>query len=994
MTDKGTLRNVDDLYPLTPTQSGLLYHALATPESAMYFEQVRFDLEGALDVGAFRAAWHAVVRRHPALRTAFVWEGVDEPLQVVRSDVTLPWDELDWSVRPEPEARVALDALAAERRRVGFDLQRAPILRLALVRIGEQLTHVIWDFHHIVIDGWSAGQVMHEVVGAYDDLRAGKDVDLSPARPFRDYVAWLKHQDRAAAEQFWKAELGSFESPTVLHVDRPAPASAVELGTTRMSLSRSTSDALKSLARSERVTLNTVVQAAWGIVLRRYSGDDDIVFGVTVSGRPADVAGVERIVGMFLNVLPLRLHVTDDRSTRSWLRDVQDRQLAISDYDYSSLPEVQRCSSVAPGLPLFETVVIFENFPTVPSDPNGSLRVANRTVFEQTSFPLALLVGPGDCIEALALFNSARFDTPTVDRLLSHLAVVLESIAVAPDAPIGEIELLSGPERQQMIVEWNDTGCDYPDHATIQELFDAQADARPDAVALILGDRTMTYRELRTSSNKLAHHLIGLGVGARTRIGIAIPRSFDLLVAVLATVKAGGVYVPLDPEYPRERIRLIIEDADAGVILTVRDVMSSLPETDGQQICVDDLDTADESDADPEIRSTTDDPLFITFTSGSTGRPKGVINHHRGALNRLQWQWDTFPLEPGEVGGQKTTLNFVDHVFEIWGTLLRGHALALIPDDVVKDPSRLVEVLGSYDIRRIAIVPSYLTVLLDVVPDIGARLPRLRYWAGSGEPTSGALARRFRTALPDAILLNFYGMSEATVDATWYDDRWDIECPTLPIGKPIANMRAYVLDHARRPVPIGVPGEIYVGGVGVAHGYVGRPDLTNERFLTNPYEDEHDGRFYRTGDLGRWLPSGHIEYLGRIDDQIKIRGFRVEPAEIEAVLRSEPGVSDALVIAHQVGDDTSLAAYVIGDGVNAEDLRDLARAHLPAYMVPTHVELIDSFPRTPNGKVDRRALPRPRTRIRPPRCPADDGDRAGGRRPLEGAARSRLRRSG
>jgi amino acid adenylation domain-containing protein len=508
---------------------------------------------------------------------------------------------------------------------------------------------------------------------------------------------------------------------------------------------------------------------------------------------------------------------------------------------------------------------------------------------------------------------------------------------------------------------WNDTRHPYPDDAVVHVLFDAQADRTPDRTALVFGDERLTFATLQRRSNQLAHHLIERGVTQGTSVGVAMHRSPDMVVGMLAILKAGGAYLPLDPAYPQDRLALMIEDADVGLILTDPDVVG-FPESRAQMIDVRGYDESAYPSDPPPNRATPDDTMFVIFTSGSTGRPKGVLGTHRGMLNRFAWQWQTYPFADGEVCCGKTSLNFVDHVWETWGPLLKGHTLVLVPDAIVHDAARFVDLLAEHRIQRLVTVPSLMSTLLRSVPDIASRLSHLRFCTLSGERLPMDLAAEFSAALPGTVLLNLYGMSEGSADATWYDQRWPTTSDTFPIGRPIHNMRVYLLDEERRPVPIGATGEVYLAGVGLAKGYVARPDLTAERFLDDPFDESPGARMYRSGDLARWLPEGVLEFVGRVDHQVKVRGIRIEPGEIEATARSIDGVEDVVVTAHEMGQDRQLVAYVTLGGTHAPTptrIRDQLAARLPEYMVPGRVLVLDTIPRTPHGKVDRQALPDP-----------------------------------
>lgn len=530
------------------------------------------------------------------------------------------------------------------------------------------------------------------------------------------------------------------------------------------------------------------------------------------------------------------------------------------------------------------------------------------------------------------------------------------------------------------LAAWNDTAHPYPDDVTVHALFDRQAVATPERTALVHGHERLTFSEVQGRADGLAHLLVEKGVGPGVPVGVAMSRSPDAIVSMLAIMKAGGAYLPLDPAYPADRLSLMVEDARVGVILT-SGAAEGFPGTGAESIDVRHFDLGAHPVDTPVERATPDDPLYVAFTSGSTGRPNGVLGTHRGAVNRFNWAWETYPFSDDEVCCQKTSLNFLDHLAETWGPLLKGHTLVILPDEVVQDGSRLVDALAEHRIERLVAVPSLMATLVRAVPDLGAKLSHLRYCTLSGERLTVELAQELSKALPGTALLNLYGMSEGSADATWYDGRWGTECDSVPIGRPVHNMQVYVLDADRRQVPIGEVGEIYLGGVGIALGYIGQPELSAERFLPNPFVDDADARMYRSGDLGRWLPDGMLEFRGRVDQQVKIRGIRVELGEIESAARSLEGVSGAVVTAPDVGDGRRLVAYVTpapGASLVPSAIRGALASVLPASMIPNRIIVIDRFPMTPSGKIDRSALPEPvgarpesGTAYAPPRTPVE-----------------------
>ena len=955
------MKNVDDIYPLTPTQEGILYQTLRDPRPELYFEQVRYDLIGPIEPQRLRHAWERVVRRHPALRTIFVREGVDRPLQVVRTTVELPWTELDWRHDgAEATASAArLDQLATELRQVAFDLSRAPNLRLTMIRVADDRTHLVWDFPHILLDGWSASRVVAEVIDAYHGPD-GSPTDAAPG--FSSHLAWLATQDQAAGAAHWRRVLDGFEAPTPLRIGTEPGDPGFRHGRHHSRFSPGVSLRLGEFARRHRLTVNSVIQGGWGLVQAQYAGTSDVVVGVTTSGRPPEVDRVDEIVGMFLTTLPLRVTIRSDQPVAEWLGSLQRQMLDLQQYQYSSLAEIQSRAEVPPGGSLFDVVLVFENYPAAPRS-EGDLSVEVADVFEQSPYGITLLIGPGDEIEIVALYDRARFTPAQIDELMGRFERAVEQLVDAePGRRLADVDLLTDDERRRLVELGEGPAVRRDEHETVDGLFLAAVADRPDAVAVIGDEGSVTRAELEARAGRLAEVLRARGVGPEVPVGVAIPRSTDMVVALLAVVRAGGVYVPLDPDYPSSRIEMMIEDSGAILVLTTEDTDSTFAAHAPPTLPVHRAGGLDASAPSPPGPNhlDADRSLFVTFTSGSTGRPKPVQGHHRGVINRCRWQWAAYPFEPGETVAAKTTLNFVDHLWEIWGALLGGAPLLLVPEDTVRNPPAFLDLLAHHRVRRVVLVPSLIRVLLETHPDIGRRLPDLTLWTFSGEPVDTELAEQFRRLLPHATLLDFYGMSEATIDVTTYDDRWT-EGPDVPIGRPIDNMRARVLDEHDRLVPLGVPGQICAGGVGLSDGYWRRPDLTDERFLDDPYLPGQ--RLYRTGDIGRWRADGMLEYLGRSDDQVKVRGARVELAEVEASFRRQADVDDVLVVARSLQGDTRLVAYLRGS-TTAEAALDAARSVLAPSMVPAHVVLLDEFPLTPNGKVDRRSLPDPVVRHR------------------------------
>ncbi len=978
--------NLEAIYPLSPLQEGMLFHHLYAPQSEVYFEQVTCTLHGTMDVTAFKQAWLQVIAHQPTLRTLFLWEHLDTPLQVVRQQVDVPWTELDWCSLPSDEQDTQVQAKLRADRAQGFDLSQAPLLRLHLIRLSEQVTHFTWSFHHLLLDGWSASAVLGQVFACYEAARQGHTLSLPTGRPYRDYIYWLQQQDLAQAETFWRETLRGFTAPTSLHVALAAPAKTApkpDYADFVLRIPATTTAALQTLARQQQLTLNTLTQGAWALLLSRYSGEPDVVFGVTVAGRPATLAGVESMVGMFLNTLPLRARVEPQLRILPWLQSLQAQAAEARQYEYTPLVQIQTWSELrqhpgtdqqSRGQSLFETLFIFENYPVDASlEQNSSLAIAHAHVTEWTNYPLTVEVIPDTNLLVRFSYMSGHFDAATIQRLATHFQTILEGLVDNPTQRLDAVPFLAASERQQMLVEWNATETAYSLNQSIPALFEQQVAQTPDAIAGIYADSALTYGELNRRANALAHFLRTYGVGRGTLVAVCLNRSLDMLVSLLAILKAGAAYVPLDPLYPGERLTFMLDDSHASILLTTQPLLAGLPATSVYTVTLDTVwsEIAPGSENNPSSGVSGEDMAYVIYTSGSTGQPKGVIGTHRATLNRMYWMWDHFPFKEGELCCQKTSLSFVDSIWEIFGPLLRGIGSVILPDEIVKDPYHLIATLAEQHVTRIVLVPSLLRMLLDTSFDLAIHLACVLYWFSSGETLPAELAESFLNRVPHGVLLNLYGSSEVAADATCAPATTNCGLSSVSLGRPIANTQLYLLDAQLQPVPTGVPGEIYIGGAGLARGYLNRPELTAERFIPDLFGVKPGARLYRTGDRGRYLPNGEIEFLGRLDYQVKLRGYRIELGEIEAALAEHPIVRASVVVLREaITGDKRLVAYVV---LNEDEqvpvtqksasivanLRTFLRGRLPEYMLPTSVVLLPALPLTPNGKLDRSNLPVP-----------------------------------
>ncbi|HEV2757814.1 MAG TPA: amino acid adenylation domain-containing protein, partial [Actinomycetota bacterium] len=946
--DKGLIdRGTEDAYPLTPLQQGMVFHTLYEPESAVYFEQLTIELEGDLDAAALEQAWQQLSARHAPLRSAVLSQGLRQPLQVVTRHADLPFEVHDLRTVPQEERDAAVDELLAADRVRGFDLTRPPLQRVALIRVDDRRHVVVWSHHHLLLDGWSAAMVLAEVLSRYHALVRGDPTDVAAAPPYRDYVAWLQGRDRDADERYWRERLAGFAAPTPIPDD--GDTGRAGHGHQSVPVDAHTGAALEALARRRRVTLNTVIQGAWALLLSRYGGAGDVVFGATVSGRPPDLPGVQEMVGLFINTVPVRVAVEGSASVQEWLDRIQTDALAQAEFEHAALTDIHSWSEVRAGTPLFDSIVVFENYP-IPKgtgERESDLTIAGIDAFERTNYPLTLVAAPGPTVAVAIEYDRGRFEPDTVARMATHLANLLDAIASDPERPLSELEVLSPTERHHVVVELNDAA-GFPTDRCVHELFEARVEESPDAVALTFGDHELTYSELNAAANRLAHHLLERGVRPEVPVAICLERGPDLIVALLAVLKSGGVYVPLDPDYPSERLAFMLRDSGAAVVLTD----SGLDE-DAAAI-------ARRPDHNPRVAVTAGGGAYVIYTSGSTGTPKGVVVEHGSLAGHCLALADHYALTPADRMLVFGTFSFDASLEHTLAPLARGASI-VVRDGDVWDPATLADKVARFGITLFDLPTAYWHQAAadhEVVERLCAS--PLRIAAAGGEAMTASRARRWIEVGGGRLrLLNTYGPTETTITSTSYEVTGAVDGDTVPIGRPLGNTALYVLDAYGNVVPKGVPGELYIGGAGVARGYVNRPALTAERFVPDPFSGHPGARLYRTGDRAGYLPDGNVEFLGRVDHQVKIRGFRIEPGEIEAYLLAHEAVRDAVVVARSDGGDKRLVAYVVGDVGTATELRAHVAKTLPEYMVPAHFLVLDELPLTPAGKLDRAALPAP-----------------------------------
>ncbi|MCZ4123117.1 non-ribosomal peptide synthetase [Streptomyces sp. H39-S7] len=964
-----------DVLPLSPLQEGILFLALYDEQAVdAYTVQLGFDLDGPLDAARLREAGRSLLVRYPNLRAGFRHEKLTRPVQVIPHQVELPWREIDLSDRPAGERDAALTRLLDEDRARRFDLTRPPLVRFTLVRLGGDRHRLVLSMHHILLDGWSFPLLVNDLFALYGST--GDAAGLPKVTPYRDYLAWLAAQNRDAAGQVWRAALAGVTEPTLLTSDAMSRVRVAPQELTAK-LSEELTAELSAVARGRGWTMNTLVQGVWGLLLASLTGRDDVLFGATVSGRPPELPGVETMVGLFINTLPVRVRLDPADSLTELFTRLQNQQTELMEHQYLGLTDIQRIAGIGT---LFDTLAVYENYPFESGELEktvGGVRVSGFSGHDATHYPLSLIAYPGERMHLRFGYRPDLLDGKAVETLIARLTRIFEAVAADPEQLISQVDVLSPAERDRVLVEWNDTAHPVPS-ATLPELFEARAAGSPEHTAVVFEGEQLSYAGLNARANRLARLLIDRGAGPGQFVALAVPRSLELIVALLAVVKTGAAYVPVDPDYPADRIAYLLQESRPLLVLTTAATAAGLTAQETAILVLDAPDSIDEqsgyaaedvTDAERRAPLSAADAAYVIYTSGSTGRPKGVVVPHEGIVNRLAWMQAEYGLTPRDRVLQKTPSGFDVSVWEFFWTLTEGATLVVARPEGHRDPAYLAELIRAEEITTAHFVPSMLQVFLQ--EPTAARCTRLSRVICSGEALPGDLRERFFQVL-DAELHNLYGPTEASVDVTYWACRPDAGSEPVPIGRPVWNTRAYVLDAALRPVPAGVTGELYVAGIQLARGYLGRAGLTAERFVADPFGPA-GGRMYRTGDVARWSEHGVLEFVGRADDQVKIRGFRIELGEIEAVLSAHPAVGHAAVVVREDRPgDKRLVAYAVASAGTALDpaaLRTRVAESLPEYMVPSAFVILDALPLSVNGKLDRKALPAPET-------PAGQGARA------------------
>lgn len=950
---------VQDMYYLSPMQEGMLFHTLHHQEKGFYVEQMDMNVKGTLRSDLLEKSMNIIVERYDIFRTVFLHEKVKRPVQVVLKNRPFKLDVVDIQDLSESEQLERIDRFKQQDQLRGFDLSKDLLMRASVFQTGPSSYRWIWSYHHILLDGWCFGLVVQELFAIYHALLHDIPYRLEPVKPYKEYIQWLEKQDKQASLEYWTQSLAGFEGQSTFKEQRKQ-TNEHELGEIEWAMSKEETAALSELAFQQNATLSSALQSVWSILLSRYQRSNDVLFGTVVSGRPADLAGVDRMVGLFINVIPRRIQVTDQMTFRSLLSETQQQSLAAEPHQYIPIYDIQ---AKAGQQQLIDHIVVFENVPAAKKDEPESLlgfTVEDMNVYEKSNYDLNLLASPGEQLQLKLAFNQRAFDPAFVHKLKDQLTLLIRGTIKHPDQSVHTLTLVTKQEKQRMLEEWNAPELEH-DQLYLTKWFEHNVRKQPNAVALSAGDHTMTYAELNEQANRLARHLQKNGVGHQTVTAILAERAPELIVSLLAVLKAGATYVPIDPDYPESRIQYMLKDSGATHLLTHSSFISQTRSLafDGTYLFADDQEILLMSSENLPLEAGLDDTAYIMYTSGTTGQPKGIMTTHSNIARVVKNTNYLTILETDTLLSLSNSV-FDGFTFDVYGALLNGAKLVLPQKETILDMGKLTELIKGEHIS-VMFVP---TALFHLLVDEGTDWMRgVRKVLFGGERASVQHVRKAFDVMGKGRLLNVYGPTESTVFATYYpiDEAIPLESHSIPIGKPLNQTGAYILSEHRQLQPIGMVGELCLSGKGLAKGYLNRPDLTKQVFIPHPFASGE--RLYRTGDLAYFREDGLIEYAGRVDDQVKIRGHRIELTEIEANLLMHPGVKQAVLLAdHDETNHTRLLAYITCDDAwkgKLDDIKSRLKERLPAYMLPHELIELENLPLTPNGKVDKRQLPKP-----------------------------------
>lgn len=949
---------IQNVYPLTPMQQGMLFNYLYNKNSSAYFQQFCFALEADLDIDVFEKSFNKVIDMYDAFRTIFIYEKVEEPKQVVLAERTARIYYKDISQMEAQEQLKFLQEFKEKDKEKGFNISRDILMRISIIKLGENDYQIIWSHHHIIMDGWCLGLVLKDFVNIYKSLKAREEPKLVRSYQYANYINWLTKQDKSYAKQYWKKYLENYDNEILFDQKTKVKVYEYDKKEVHFTINKDITANIIDICRKNNVTINNAFQAIWAVLLQKYNNVSDIVFGAVVSGRDAPVDGIEKMVGLFINTIPIRVKCDGNLTFNNLLKNIRDNYNESIKYDFLSLAQIQDTCNLKQNL--ISNLFIFENYPVSDiTKGNNNYKIKNVQSFEQTNYDFNIVIIPSDEIHIKLKYNSLVYDDEVIKAIKSHIVEIINCICTNPEISLKDIGMLTNDEYNQLVYKFNQNKMDYPHNKTIHELFEKQAVKTPNNAAVVYKNNTITYKELNEKANSAARVLRNMGVKRDVVVALMTERSIEMLIGMLSVLKAGGAYLPIDPKYPRERVNYMLRDSKAKLIITNTHIKGISFE--GNVIDLRDNAIYSYDKSNLENINLAKDLAYIIYTSGTTGKPKGVMIENRSVVNlsinlyKKLYQKYNFKLNVALLAPYV----FDASVKQIFPSILFGQTLIIIPEEERLDGQKLVNYYVEHCVNISDGTPAHLSIIQDMLLNKNVRLPITQFVIG-GEELSIDLVRKFFKLCQNKNLkiTNVYGPTECCDVSTMYEiDNEKLEnLSQIPIGKNLENVQIYILDKYLKPMPFNTPGEIYISGDGLSRGYLNHEELTEDRFIDNPFIAGVE--MYRTGDLGKRLYNGDIEYLGRIDYQVKIRGFRIEPGEIEKQILSYTGIKEAVVVCGENDEESKyIAAFLVSNGrVNLTDIKEYLSKRLPNYMIPTYILKLDKIPVTHNGKLDKDKL--------------------------------------
>ncbi|WP_432409136.1 non-ribosomal peptide synthetase [Wukongibacter sp. M2B1] len=960
--------NVEDIQTLTPLQEGMLFHYLRSKESRQYLEQMCLNLSGIIDIKNIKETFSFLQRENEILRSVFRWENMERPVQIILKEHPLEFCEYDLTAIPLNKIEDKLEEIKENDRNENLDIEVQPF-RITLCKIAEDSIEMIISFHHILYDGWSNGIIIKEFSDIYNCLCQELEPSIKIKTRYREFKRKVSEQEKGQQENYWRRYLSGFNEKTKLPRIIKKSQEILRITNHTQILSEEVTKKLRGFSREQEITIAELLYGVWGVILCRYSNSRDVVFGTTVSGRTPDIEGIEEMVGLFINTIPLRVTIDNDEDVIDYLRKLNINIREREEYENTSLVDIRKYSEINTRKVLFDSIVVIENYPVDKriNAEDSNIKIILKNMWEMTSYDFTLrIIMLEEKIELNFSYNSDVFESCIIERMAEHFIKVLNGLSESLYSKVMDIQMLSEREEKQILLDFNNTDIKYENEKkTIHQMFEEQVEKAPEEVAIIFGKQNLTYREVNERANRLARVLRKRGIGPDNIVGLIAERSLEMVIGIMGILKAGGAYLPIDPYYPESRIEYLLKDSNANVVLIqnkwLNKVTSSANIIDFEDPMIEREDASNLREA-----SGYKNLAYLIYTSGSTGNPKGVMIEHRALVNRLNWMQRRYPIDSEDIILQKTPYTFDVSVWELIWWSIQGSKVYMLEPEGEKNPQAIIDAIKNYGITSMHFVPSMLNAFLDYLENSGEskELMSLKRVFTSGEALKTGQVKKFLKLLTKenrTKLHNLYGPTEAAIDVSYFDCNSTGTYSTIPIGKPIDNIRLYIVDRNNNLMPVGIPGELCIAGRGLARGYLNKPNLTDEKFINNPFnlrnEDIYD-KIYKTGDLARWLPDGNIEFLGRMDHQIKIRGIRIELGEIESKLLQYPKVKEAVVmIKGNTEENKSLYGYIVGDEeISSDELKGYLKKNLPDYMVPTHFIQLEKMPLMVNGKIDRKAL--------------------------------------